>query len=254
MDFKQKTIDDLIESEHLMLSNAPKRYGAYYTIALDSSVFLSSAIKAIGRYHETFVRFNSQVAKHHLLAVFSTVRLHHIQATMNLRQVLENGSCAAFAIANPDPTHFANITPEGLLDPSQKLTVKRYDWLDKQFPKGTSQIKAMKDMINESTAHANIAYTNLNFLADSGDQLATRFFDIEDEFFVKADLLLASKIAISLVDLYYGVNEDAKAIVWRDDFHSQFDALIKGEHALRCEMLSSDRGKKAQQKFGHLIK
>ena len=171
MDFKQKTIDDLIESEHLMLSNAPKRYGAYYTIALDSSVFLSSAIKAIGRYHETFVRFNSQVAKHHLLAVFSTVRLHHIQATMNFRQVLENGACAAFAIANPDPTHFANITPEGLLDPSQKLTVKRNDWLNKQFPKGSSQIKAMKDMINELTAHANIAYTNLNFsLADSGDE------------------------------------------------------------------------------------
>jgi hypothetical protein len=167
-----------------MLSNAPKRYGAYYTIALDSSVFLSSAIKAIGRYHETFVRFNSQVAKHHLLAVFSTVRLHHLQATMNLRQVLESGACAAFAIANPDPTHFANITPEGLLDPSQKLTVKRNDWLDKQFPKGSSQIKAMKDMINESTAHANIAYTNLNFsLADSGDELATPFFDIEDEFF-----------------------------------------------------------------------
>jgi hypothetical protein len=38
MDFKQKTIDDLIESEHLMLSIAPQRYGAYYSIALDLSV------------------------------------------------------------------------------------------------------------------------------------------------------------------------------------------------------------------------
>ena len=50
---------------------------------------------------------------------------------------------------------------------------------------------------------------------------------------MKADLLLASKIAISLVDLYYGVNEDAKAIVWRDDFHARFEALVKRETALR---------------------
>jgi hypothetical protein len=127
-------------------------------------VFLSSAVKSIGRDHETFGRFLSQVAKHHLLAVFSTVRLHHIQAMMNLRQVLEHGACAAFAIANPDPAHFASITAEGTLDASKKLTDKRYKWLDKQFPKGSSQIKEMKEMINNSTAHANIAYTNQNLI------------------------------------------------------------------------------------------
>ena len=206
-----------------MVSTAPQRYGAYYATARDLSVFLSSAVKSIDRDHETFARFNSQVAKHHFLAVFSTVRLHKIQATMNLRQVLENGACAAFAIANPDPAHFVNATPEGTFD-TKKLT-GTYKWLDEKFPKGSSQIKAMKDMINELTAHANIAYTNQNFrLADSGDKFSTPFFDIEDEFFVKADLLLASKIALSLIDLFYGVNKDVHAIVWRDDFHSRFDA------------------------------
>ena len=84
----------------------------------------------------------------------------------------------------------------------------------------------MKEMINKSTAHPNIAYTNKNVcLADSGENFSTPFFEIEDEYFVKADLLMASKIALSLTDLFYGVNEDVNAIVWRDDFHSQFDAL-----------------------------
>jgi hypothetical protein len=100
MDIKQTTIGDIIESEHLMLSTAPQRYGAYYRIALDLSVILSSAVKSIDCDHAIFARFLSQVAKHHLLAVFSTVRLHHIQAMMNLRQVLEAGACAAFAIAS----------------------------------------------------------------------------------------------------------------------------------------------------------
>lgn len=255
MDIKQETMGDIIESEHLMLSTAPKRYGAYYAIALDLSVFLSSAVKSIDRDHEIFTRFQSQVAKHHLLAVFSTVRLHHIQAMMDLRQVLEAGACAAFAIANPEPTHFASTMPEGTLDASQRLTVNRYEWLDKHFPQGSSQIKAMKEMINSSTAHANIAYTNLNFrLADCGDQFSTPFFDIEDEYFVKGHLLLASKIALSLIDLFIGVNLDVNAIVWRDDFEPRFASLFERETALRSEMHSSDRFKEQQRKFGHLVK
>jgi hypothetical protein len=255
MDFKQKTIDDLIESEHLMLSTAPQRYGAYYTIALDVSVFLSSAVKSVDRDHATFVRFLSQVKKHHLLAVFSTVRLHQIQAMMNLRQVLENGACAAFAVANPEPAHFASTTPEGTLDASKKLTVKRYEWLDKQFPQGSSYIKAMKEKINNSTAHANIAYTQKTFrLADGGNEFSTPFFDIEDEYFVTGDLLMASGIAISLIDLFYGVNKDVNAIVWRDDFDSRFASIFERETALRKKMHSSDRFKEQQRKFGHLMK
>ena len=128
MDFKQKTIDDIIESEHLTVSTAPQRYGAYYTIELDLAEFLSSAVKSVNRDHAIFVRFLSQVKKHHLLAVFSTVRQHQIQAMMNLRQVLENGACAAFAIANPEPTHFASTTPGGTLDTSNKLN-DAYKWL-----------------------------------------------------------------------------------------------------------------------------
>jgi hypothetical protein len=255
MDFKQKTIDDLIESERLMVLTAPQRYGAYYTLALDVSVFLSLVIKSIDRDHAIFVRFFSQVKKHHLLAIFSTVRLHQIQAMMNLRQVLEAGACAAFAIANPDPAHFASTTPEGTLVASQKLTIKRYEWLDKHFPQGSSSIKAMKDNINKSTAHANIAYTQKNFrLADSGNEFSTPFFDIDDAYFVTGDLLMASGLALSLIDLFYGVNKDVNAIVWRDDFLSQFDALVARQDDRRSEILSSDQFKGGQQKFGHLMK
>ncbi len=59
MDFKQTTIDDLIENEHQLLSTAIQRYGAYYTIALDVSEFLFSAVKSVDRNHAIFVRFLS---------------------------------------------------------------------------------------------------------------------------------------------------------------------------------------------------
>jgi hypothetical protein len=41
-----------------------------------------------------------------MLALLSTLRLHKVQSMMNLRQTLEAGAAAAFAIANPEREHF----------------------------------------------------------------------------------------------------------------------------------------------------
>ena len=159
--------------------SAPERYGAYYTHALDASVFLSSFIKSLDPDRFVFGRYYSQVKKHHLLALFSTVRLHQTQSTMDLRQVLEAGSCAAFAIANPDPSHFVTEDKHGLLNSSQKLTGNIYKWLDQNYPQGSKSLKEMKDNINASTAHANLVYTGSNFeVAD--DAVSSPFFDFED--------------------------------------------------------------------------
>jgi hypothetical protein len=126
VDLKQKTIGEIIGSERLLVLEAPERYGAFYTNALDASVFLSHFIKSLDPDRFVFGRYYSQVKKHHLLALFSTVRLHQVQSTMDLRQVLEAGSCAAFAIVNPDPSHFVTEDKNGLLNSSQKLTGNAY--------------------------------------------------------------------------------------------------------------------------------
>ncbi|ACK52590.1 hypothetical protein Msil_3706 [Methylocella silvestris BL2] len=237
-----------------MILAAPRRYGAYYAVALDVSAFLSVAVKSLDREHEIFGRFLSQVKNHHLLAIFAIVRLHQTQAMMNLRQVLEAGACAAFAIANPHQDHFAKPAPGGTLDASQELTAKRYKWLDENFPKESSYIKATKEKINSSAAHANIVYTQKNFrVADNGSEFIVPFFDIEDGYFEQGELLMAAGIAISLIDLFYGVNNDINAIVWCDDFESRFRSLFERETALRLEMYSSDRFKEQQRKFGHLF-
>ena len=78
---------------------------------------------------------------------------------MNLRQVLEGGACAAYAIANTVPGDFADTDENGILNPSKELTKKRYDWLSKHFPTGSTDIRNMKQTINDSAAHANIIMT-----------------------------------------------------------------------------------------------
>ena len=79
MEFKQRTIPEIIESEKLMVQTASDRYGAHYTNAFECSFFLSKFIKSVDASRSIFAMFLSQVKKYHMLALFSTVRLHQVQ-------------------------------------------------------------------------------------------------------------------------------------------------------------------------------
>jgi hypothetical protein len=161
--FKQGTIEQILESEKEMVLTAPQRFGQYYEHAFEGAMFLTQFLKSIDPDRYVFGGFLSQVKKHHTLALFSAVRLHKVQSMMNLRQVLEAGACAAFAIANPDHKHFVDTDPYGILDPSQKLTRERYKWLKQNYSAGSDAIEEIKKKINESGAHANFISTYNNF-------------------------------------------------------------------------------------------
>ena len=189
MEQKQSTISDIIDTERSLVVEAPKRYGAFYDHAHCTTIELSNFLKSADVTQEVFIRFLSQMKKHHTLALFSTVRLHKVQAMMNLRQVLEAASCAAYAIRNPDPSNFVSMDKGGLLHTPQNLTAQRYKWLDSNFPEGSETIKQIKALINETvvafkasegdyvTIEGNLPYT-LSFVGGdaiisigSGDQM-----------------------------------------------------------------------------------
>src|SRR6266849_6711492 len=99
MTFLQSTLEEITESERKMLLTAKDRYGNHYVNARASSIFLSKCVVAINHDRLNFGRFLAIMKKHHMLSIMSVVRLHKVQAMMNLRQVLEAGAAAAFAIA-----------------------------------------------------------------------------------------------------------------------------------------------------------
>jgi hypothetical protein len=251
MEFSQSTLEEIIESERLMLLASRERYGSYFGHARECSIFLSRSVTAVDHDRMMFSRFFSLMKKHHMLALLSILRLHKVQAMMNLRQVLEAGAAAAFAIANPELHHFADTDKQGLLDPAQALTKKRYQWLDQNYRQKSEWIKAKKEQINLSTAHANIVSSESTFrVADAGGMINAPFFDIEDEYTAKADLWQTGSIALTLVDLFYGVNQGRNVIEFCPGFTCHVGRLAQDNEALINEIKSTDRFKQALAKFG----
>jgi hypothetical protein len=246
MDFKQSTIPEILDSEREMVRRGGERYGAYFDNAFRFTGILGTGmIKSISADRFIFALFLSHVRKHLMLALFSAVRLHHVQALMNLRQVLEAGACAAYAIAHTDAADFADVNADGTLDPTEALKNKRYKWLAEHYPAGSEGMKGMKDAINKTIAHANIVSAQHNFnLRFEDGRFDTPFFDFEDEIQVKTDLWQIGNIALGVLDLFYGINAASAGFVLQDDWHAQFKVLVAEDTRLKQEMLAHERYKK----------
>ncbi len=241
MELKQDTMQDIIDNEHEMVMKGDERYGDFYINATEFNDLLQNFLESVDMSRYIFTAFLSQVRKHITLALLSTVRLHHVQAMMDLRQALEAGVCAAYAIANPDQEDFVNLGENGILDAPQDLMLKRYKWLEENYIAGSNPIKNMKDMINKSSAHANLiyAYNNFDFNSKKDENhFITPFFDIEKEYLVKTDLWQIGNIAMGLMDLFYGVNKNLNAIKFVDDFMFRLKKLEVENHKLKNEMIS----------------
>jgi hypothetical protein len=229
-----------------MVLTASDRYGKYYKTAQDCVLLATQFLKSIDRDRWVFASFQALAKTHLTLALFSTVRLHKVQAMMNLRQALEAGASAAFAIANPDHAHFVDTDEHGILDPSQRLAKKRYKWLDQNYPQASKAIQEIKDKINTTTAHANlISAYGMSQANESEAWFSEPFFDLEDAHFVRTDLWMIANAALTLMHVFYEMNEKRNVIKFVDNFWPSIQRLGERNEALRQEMMATDRFKRA---------
>lgn len=162
--YAQSSIEEIIKSERAMVRDGRARYGRYYKHARGATMYLTLCVEAVDNDRsETFGRLLSLIKKHHMLAFLSALRLHHVQAMMNLRHVLEAGAAAAYCIANPKVEDFVDIDEFGIMDPSKELTSKRYKWLDENYSARSGWIKEQKTLINDQSAHANLVDAGRTF-------------------------------------------------------------------------------------------
>jgi len=250
MKFKQDTIGDIIESEGQMILHGAECYGDYFINASEFNNLLNGFIKSIDDTAKfVFVAFLFQIRKYHTLALFSAIRRHHIQTSMNLRYVIEAGQWAAYAMGNKEQEKFCNKDSNGIISVEDRHEKAMYKWLDENFKIKADETKRLKKMIGGAGAHSNIAYAFQNFemkpFHDAG--FKTTFFDPENDFWTKTDLWFVANTAFGLLDLFYGVNQKYKVFQLIDDFGPRFKQLVDENNRLKAEMVGTENYKRAQK-------
>ena len=237
MDEDNYTLEDLINKEQDLALSAGTAHGEYFTHAVQMITLLNNMVLSIDiptRF--LFVAFLSQVKKHIVLALLSAVRRHHVQTGMNLRQVLEASGWAAYALAFEDLSLFQVVGPNGLEVPD-RLKGAMHSWLATNYPVKSQEMRRLKDQINKSVAHANIAYAFQTFnLGKDKPGFVTTYFDGEDDFRIKTDLLMIANFTMGILQLFSTVNMQEKVFRFPDGFVEQFRGLSDQHERLRADI------------------
>jgi hypothetical protein len=121
------------EEEHARLLAAEDRYGNAFVNAYNVAILLSNLVLWPTRTIDLFFRFYSQVKKYHSLSIVSSVRLHRVQAKMDLRYFLESTVHAGYALAHSQTTAYFDLNRQALGD-AKKATVRPIAGSSRTFP------------------------------------------------------------------------------------------------------------------------
>jgi hypothetical protein len=193
--------------EHQKLLDAEDKYGNAFVNAYNASMMLSNIVMWPVNACDLFIRFYSQVKKYHVLSMISTVRLHRIQAKMDLRYFLESTVHAAFTLAHTDTKNYFDFDSRQIND-SKNASSKAYKWIADTYPGYSKFIKDLTDDINRLTAHAHVVNSAHNFDYVPGKEIITSYFDFEDDEWVKVDLWIGAKAGLNAIDLILAVQSD----------------------------------------------
>jgi hypothetical protein len=227
------------ETEHQLLKDAAAKYGAAWANAEDVTLTLSNVVQIPIVPCDAFLRFYSQVKKYHTLSILSTVRLHRVQAKLDLRYCIESVANAAFALAHPDTDNYYDVEKEVMAD-AKKASVKAYKWLDEKYPAFSARLKEFKDHVNEETAHAHVINSAHNFDITTDADIVTSFFDFDYELEAKMDLWLAAKAGIEAIALLLAVQKTYGVIIPHRDTDA-LPQLMAANDAVHTALLAENR-------------
>ena len=149
MEFKQDTIGDIIESEGQMILRGAECYGEYFINASELNNLLNNFIKSVDDPAKFIaIAFIFQTRKYHTLALFSAIRRHHIQTSMDLRYVIEAAQWAAYGMGNEEQEKFCNKDSSGIISVENKHEKAMYKWLDDNFKAKADETRRLKKIFN----------------------------------------------------------------------------------------------------------
>ncbi len=241
------TLTEIIESEHDKTLNALNKYGKNFAHNLNVFQLLESFFAEFNAQQDIFPRLYYSTRNFYLLTLFSTIRLHHVQSSLNLRQLIESGTDSAYAIAFPEVKKFAKTDEFGIMDSTKKLKSKRYKWLSKNYPATSNAILKIKEPVQFSS-HSNLIDTNrgYKFLSSKGGvQIQVSYFDFEDDYMEKSALWQLANTTLAIMGLWYEVSLNYKSIEAMSNFVEKHSELMQENQKIKNEIIKTERFQKA---------
>lgn len=247
---KQSTLSEIFLTEYQLVADFPHKEEEYFKHAISAFNLMQSFFITTKYDGWLFTAFLAHVKKHYLLAFLSIMRLHHVQTMMNFRQVLESGVNAGYAIVNPVVQEFSTTSPEGLLETPKRLQLKRYEWLEQNYPNASQSIVAIKKQMQFS-AHSNIVDAHRNFEFQTMDKstiLNMPYFDKYNEFQVITDFWLMGNITIGLLNMFYEINHNNNVLEFSSNFLSRLQSLQEMNDRIKDSLKQTEKFKRADKK------
>ena len=241
------TLSEIIEGEHNKTLNALNKYGENFAHNLRIFQLLESFFSEFKAPQDIFLRFYYTVRNFYLLTLFSTIRQHHAQSSLNLRQLIESGTDAAYSIAFPDVEKFAKTDEFGVMDSTDKLKSKRYTWLSKNYPTTSNAILKIKKPVQFSS-HSNLIDTNRGYKfisSKEGAQIQVSYFDFKDDYMEKSALWQLANTTLAIMGLWYEVSRNYKSIEVVSNFAEKHSELMQENQKIKDEIMQTERFKKA---------
>jgi len=235
------SILDISEEEHKLLMTARERYGEVFDTSNELIRFLSRFFEVVN-IPEThiFVSYLSLTYNSLWLGLLSAVRLHQVQVAMNMRQALEAGERASYALIFPERNLFVIERNDGTLEEKKNLKDYCYKWLEENYPEQSKKIKYLKRSISDFFIHAPLVMTqSITDFSEKGFLL--RYFDQEDTLLVKASLWFLADIASGLIDLLAKVSSKTNNIKLITDFKREMLKYNNATQKIKQELMAHPR-------------
>ena len=236
-----KNLNQVSQDEHNLILYAQQEYGIDYDSAQEIALLYGKFIKSVSADHFVFLSFLSQFNKFLILSILSAVRRHQVQAMLGLRQCIETGMMAAYAITVVNPKNFAIKKADGTLQCVEKSKDKCFKWIEQKYPQHSKALYGTKTKyINGVFAHANFISTQANFQADQR-KFHIVFWDETDLTMVKSSLWIIANAALCILDIIYNESKSNSKIKVDPDFKDVYARLKKTNDALRDELKKHPR-------------
>ncbi|MFH1983334.1 MAG: hypothetical protein ABIL58_15930 [Pseudomonadota bacterium] len=233
-------IIEMSQMEHNSVVGSAAKYGTSFVNAHDIVAFSWVCLKSVRPDAFAFILFLSQFQKSITLSLLSALRNHEVQFNLMLRQALEAGALASYALHSPDVEGFARTDAHDCLFTDRKVAKKAYKWLESEYPTHSKSMKYMKDQINESYAHASILPASDNIQFDF-HKIGSTFFDKPDELITIQHLWWIGNVVIGILDLFEHITMRYPKVTLVPDFRKKMQRFGRDNTRIKIELQTNPR-------------